>query len=501
MAYDDGTRYQYLESLDSARAVRPVRTGGGPDERAGEELQLQIFTEVLMTLALGREVVVPQSYAFDSFGFQQVAATVLRARDTRAPGERPFRVHLFGARSYEEAVTGILTRTADPADPFRSVLLPELNDPAAHGLDPGDVREQAASLDRLLNAEWLDPERAGGLALVLDEFRHLPRVAARPPARPQTLEELVVATADETSPMGRAAADLPELQREVHATLATAIRRLGADRPHAFHHRSRLRLPWPWPGDPAGRTPEEIVGGPETLGLLIEYVDTLYNLIVVDSIGIADTTLSTGLGLDDRRLAARATAQELALAQYRARAHPSARAVPAGNDADTAGPLFELKIGATDGLADARVRTRMAALRADAGDAIGTLLQARAERGRTAKSPFWQGVTRLRAAEDPLTARKALDAHLARVAAVLGDRVGLAPIGGMAVELVLTAAGAVGPAMATEVWKLPGLVGYPAMAAGAVGNVLYRKGKDSMVRRLSNRRLACALGRVVDVRN
>ncbi|MFG2694707.1 hypothetical protein [Kitasatospora sp. NPDC048407] len=495
MAYDDGTRYQYLESLDSTRTTWP-----GPDRTAEgheDELHLQIFTEVLMTLALGREVVVPQSYAFDSFGFQQVAATVLRARDSGAAGEHPFRLHLFGVRSYEEAVAGILAQAGDPASPFLSSLLPELNDPTEYGLDPGDVREQAADFDRLLNAEWLDPERADGLAVVRDEFRHLPRVAARPPARLYALGELVLAAVDETSPMGRAVADLPEPYREVHATVATAIRRLGADRPHAFHHRSRLRLARPWPGDAAGRTPEEIVGGPETLGLLVEFVDTLYNLIVVDSIGVADTTLSTGQGHDDNRLAARATAQELALAQYR---HRAGRSLPE-TDETSDGPLFEVKVGAAAGLTDERVRARMAALRTDAADAIAALLQARAERGRTAKSPFWQGIERLRAAEDPLSARKALDAHLSRVAAILGDRTGLVPIGGMAVELILTAAGTVGPALATEVWKLPGLVGYPAMAAGAVGNVLYRKGKENVARRLSTRRLACALGRVVDVRS
>ncbi|MFD8596158.1 hypothetical protein ACFV1L_14275 [Kitasatospora sp. NPDC059646] len=495
MAYDD-TRFQYLESIDSTRTA-----WGGPERRdEGLSEELQIFTEVLMTLALGRDVVVPQSYAFDSFGFQRVAATVLRARDSTTAGEHPFRPHLFGARSYEEAVAGILARTVDPANPFLSCLLPELNDPAAYGLDPGEVREQAAGFDRLLNAEWLGAERADGLAVVRDEFRHLPRVAARPPARLYTLGELVVSAVDETSPMGRAVADLSEPYREVHATLAAAIRRLGTDRPQAFHHRSRLRLSRPWPGDPAGRTPEEIVGGPEVLGMVVEFVDTLYNLIVVDSIGVADTTLSTGLGRDSSRLAVRAIAQELALAQYRTRSHPGDRAVPAADDTGT-GPLFEVKVDAAAGLTDERVHARMAALRTAAADAIGALLQARAERGRSAKSPFWQGLERLRAAEDPLSARKALDAHLARVAAVLGDRTGLAPIGGLAIELVLTAAGAVGPALATEVWKLPGLVGYPAMAAGAVGNVLYRKGKDSVARRLSTRRLACALGRIVDVRS
>ncbi|WP_033214352.1 hypothetical protein [Kitasatospora phosalacinea] len=496
MARTSTTRYQYLESLDSSRTLRP--RPGQPAGEYAEEAHLQVFTEVLMTLALGRTVVVPQSYAFDSYAFLRVATDVLRARTDAAASDHPFRVHLHGARSYREAVDRILARarTADPAQPFLSHLLPELNDPAAHDLDPGELHEQAADFERLRRAPWLDDERAAGLRLIADEF-DWPPVDAKPPAHAYRLGELVVGAADPSSPMGRSAAQLPEHHRDVHAALAATIRRLGTDRPEHFDNRSRLRLPLPWPGDPDGRTPAQIIDDPETLALLVEFVDTLYNVIVVDSVGVADATLSTSLALDEHRLAGRAVAQELALAQYRSRARPTAWLPPAPA-ADGTPPLFRIEVDAAAALTDEQARTRLAALRANATDAVAALLRARAE--PRDRSPFWRGVEALRTAEDQRAARAALDAHLVRVAGIIGSRAEVSTRGGSLVEMVLTAAGAIGPTLATEAWHLPGLLSYSATAAGAVGSLLYGRTKQSVSGRRRTRRTACALGRVVDVR-
>ncbi|GLW53330.1 hypothetical protein [Kitasatospora phosalacinea] len=496
MAHTGTTQYQYLESLDSTRILRP--RPGEPDGEYAEEAHLQVFTEVLMTLALGRTVVVPQSYAFDSYAFLRVATDVLRARTGAAADHHPFRVHLHGARSYREAVDQMLARarTADPAQPFLSRLLPELNDPAAHDLDPGELHEHAADFERLRRAPWLDDERAAGLRLIADEF-DWPPVDARPPARTYRLGELVVGAADPSSPMGRSAANLPEQQRDVHAALAAAIRLLGTDRPESFDNRSRLRLPLPWPGDPDGRSPAQIIGDPETLALLVEFVDTLYNVIVVDSIGVADATLSTDLALDEHRLTGRAVAQELALAQYRSRTHPTAWLPPAPA-AEGTPPLFRIELDAAAALTDDQARARLAALRANATDAVAALLRARAE--PRARSPFWRGVDALRAAEDQRAARAALDAHLAHVATLVGSGVAVSTRGGSLVEMALTAAGAVGPALATEAWHLPGLLSYSATAVGAVGSLVYGKTKQAAAGRRRTRGTACALGRVVDVR-
>jgi hypothetical protein len=84
--------FQYLESLHSVSA--PWVGQGDPahvDDRALTRRD-QIFLDVLMTLAFGRDVAVPQSYAFDSGGLLEVATMVLKARDSaHANADHPFR--------------------------------------------------------------------------------------------------------------------------------------------------------------------------------------------------------------------------------------------------------------------------------------------------------------------------------------------------------------------------------------------------------------------------
>ena len=114
----------YLESLDSVRSI-PV---GAATSGAADLQQLQVFSEVLMVLALGRSVVVPQSYAFDSLAFLRVAHTVLGARPRRERPDRPFRLHLYNAHSFDAAISAMLRRVHHPERPFVSSLLPELSD-------------------------------------------------------------------------------------------------------------------------------------------------------------------------------------------------------------------------------------------------------------------------------------------------------------------------------------------------------------------------------------
>ncbi|MFF4342730.1 hypothetical protein ACFY00_22705 [Kitasatospora sp. NPDC001540] len=106
----------------------------------------------------------------------------------------------------------------------------------------------------------------------------------------------------------------------------------------------------------------------------------------------------------------------------------------------------------------------------------------------------------LRTAEDQRAARAALDAHLNRVAGTIGGRVGVSARSGSLIEMVLTAAGAAGPAPATEAWHLPGPLSHSASAASAVGSPVYGRTKQAVAGRRRTRRTACALGRVVDVR-
>lgn len=504
MTLSSGQDLQYLESLDSVRMPWPGPTGISDSERQRrDDHELQVFIEVLMTLALGRDVVVPQSYAFDSTGFLSVAHTVLQARNATAINEHPFRLHLFRANSFEDAATSILGRAFDKDHPFFSSLLPELHKPEQYGLDPHHVRWQSESFDRLLNSDWIGDIRAQALNEIRTEFRGLPRVRANPPAAPLGLGELLTSTIEETSPMGRAAQSLPERFREVHAELVTAIRRLDPTRSGAFNERSRLRIPDPWPDDPDRRTPEEIVGSKSTLNLVIEFVDTLHNMIVADSIGIAPATFSTDVSVGDRILISRAIAQELAIAQYRSAAYRPAwlphQDASAGESEE---PLFEVRLNSQATVTESRTLGQLSNLRDNAVDAIAALLDARAQRGGSgrARSPFWKGVDKLAAAENATAARKALDAHLACVASILGGQGDAGLVGKFGVQVFLTGSGATGPAIAAALWQFPSALEFSAIAIGALAPTMAKEGVQSARRWQGTRRRAHALGRVVDVR-
>jgi hypothetical protein len=504
MTFSGGQDLQYLESLDSVRMPWPGPTGISDSERQRrDDHELQIFVEVLMTLALGRDVVVPQSYAFDSTGFLSVARTVLQARNRAAIDEHPFRIHLFGVDSFEDAIANMLSRTFDENRPFFSHLLPELHRPEQYGLDPSDVRWQSESLDRLLNSDWIGVNRAQALDDIRAEFRALPRVRANPPASPLGLGGLLASAIEETSPMGRAAQSLPESFREVHAELMNAIRRLDPTRSQAFNERSRLRTRDPWPNDPDRRTPEEIVGSKSTLDLVIEFVDTLYNAIVADSIGIAPATFSTDVAVGDRVLISRAIAQEFALEQYRSGARRATwlprQGVSIGEPEER--PLFEVRINPQSAVTENQTRDEFSNLRSNVIDAIAALLDARAQRGGSgrARSPFWKGLDKFAAAEDAPAARRALDAHLAYVASVLGGQGDAGMVGNFGVQVLLTGSGAAGPAIAAALWQFPGAVEFPAIALGAVAPAVAQKGVESVRRWQGTRRRAHALGRVVDV--
>jgi hypothetical protein len=383
-------------------------------------------------------------------------------------------------------------------------LLPELHNPEQYGLDPSDVHWQSESLDRLLNTDWIGDKRAQALNDIRAEFRGLPRVKASPPATPLGMGELLASTIEETSPMGRAAQSLPEPFREVHAEIVNVIRRLNPTRPQAFNERSRLRIRDPWPNDPGRRTPEEIAGSKHTLDLVIEFVDTLHNAIVADSIGIAPATFSTDLAVGDRALISRAIAQELAITQYRSGAHQAAwlprQNVPIGESEEH--PLFEVRLNSQAAITESQTRDQLSSLRDSAVDAIAALLDARAQQGGSgrARSPFWKGLDKLAAAEDSASARKALDAHLAHVAAILGGQGDAGLVGKSGVQVFLTGSGAAGPAVAAALWQFPGIFEFPAIALGAVAPAVAQKGVQSVRRWQGTRRRTHALGRVVDVR-
>lgn len=80
----------------------------------------------------------------------------------------------------------------------------------------------------------------------------------------------------------------------------------------SFANRSRLYGPWPW--DEAGKSAEDTVGL-ESLTLVREVINTMYNRVIVDSIGIASASYSTVMG-DPDNVGHEFAAQQLALESY-----------------------------------------------------------------------------------------------------------------------------------------------------------------------------------------
>lgn len=113
------------------------------------------------------------------------SSRTLRARTGAAVDHHPFRVHLHGARSYREAADLILARarTADPAQPFLSRLLPELNGPAACRLGT-DQPEHFDNRSRLrASRSPLDQARLGHGADLPEKAMQLRNVVCRSIAR------------------------------------------------------------------------------------------------------------------------------------------------------------------------------------------------------------------------------------------------------------------------------------------------------------------------------
>jgi hypothetical protein len=371
--------YQYLESLDSVRLPYLPES----EDELREILRLQIFSEILMALVLGRDVVVPQSYALDSYGFLQVAPTFLAARDqARAATEHPFRLHLHGnaVESFDDAIVDILARVGRPDTPFLSSAFPELNDLelAAPPQKPGAVRDRLW----LMNRPWLDDRRRAALRAVYEEFRDGGRVDARPAPNALGLRALLGVFVDPGSAMSHHARSYGEPEREVYERLVAAVTALDPGRP-ALEQRSVLRTGKPWPTDPDGRTAAEILGDAEMLTEVVEFVDTLYNAVVVGSIGVAAPAFTTGLVTDERRLTPTRVAQHLAIVQHRLRPGETARA---DDRAVTApGPMFEVR-AASETATRARARD-IRRMYETAERTLPTLFEERARRGHDRHGP------------------------------------------------------------------------------------------------------------------
>lgn len=502
----NGTGYQsllYVESLDSVRCARAeTAEDAAPGGDIEEDLhELQVFLEVLMSLSLGRDLVIPQSYAFDSRSFLSIAEPVLKARDAahdyRARGfDRPFRLHLFGPgiETFDDAIRAMLTRVHDPTRPFVSSLLPQLS-----ARSPREVSAMTEDLGRLLT--WMDDRDADLLAKVRSEFSKLRPVAARPRRTPGALDRLVQLI-NSSSTVPQAAANDDNLSAAVHEKIVDAIRELHPttttpDALVSFAQRSRLRQDLPWPGDSAARSAREIVGT-ERLDLVIEFVDTLYNRAVFDSIGIATAVFSTSVTVGEELQLARAVAQHLALTDSGS-ADP-----PSGAPADPDGPSgFDLRLRA-DALHHGRaVQVEARQLSKDRIDILTRLMAERSQgRDAASRSRFWSSINRLDmalAGNDVRSVRRALESHIELLAKILGDGAEVGLTADWRVQVLMVSGGAAGPGIAAETWQWPGLGVYAAAAVGAAAPEVLRRAGDMAKRLRGNRRRASALNEFVDV--
>lgn len=467
-------RVQYLESLDSVRSS----TAAGASEDESQLADLQVHIEVLMTLALGRSVVIPQSFAVDSQRFLSVAEKVLNARGPFVTGaDRPFRPHYFGGvTSFEDALRDMISRTGDAERPFVSSLLPGLAE-----LEPDERTRRAADLGHFFRKAPDDV--AAPLKQIQVEFEILSPVPAQPRPNARTLSQHLVdfVSAGWRQPTGSAI-------EEVHSRLVTAIRSLNPEVPQEFGQRSRLRLSEPWPGDAGGRTALEIVGGEDDLALVTEFVDTLYNRVVVDSIGVGGATFSTAMQLGEELNIARGLAQRAALSD-----RTSDRT---GHDPQAEVPLFEATID-TSSVGEA-TRDRVDKLMTTADEVLVRLmaLRERPQRGGS-DTPFWKSVERLETqlvSGDRAAIEDALNEHLQLVSKEVRANVDVTS--GLTAQMALSAGGSAA-ATAISTWVVPGLTGLAVSAgAAAVGSLVKHIASRHAV---GGRRLASTLGDFVAV--
>ncbi len=292
----------YLESTDSIRAA------WGDDDNH-DAAAVHLFTEALLSIAFGRQLVVQQSAALDSWVCQEMIRDVGEAwrcvdadnRGRHVP--RPVLLHLHGADTFRLSVVNALRRAGRPPvgqtgvgpRPFHSSLYPELNQVTqAEALRIATMLDEQSSPQLLL--ERLDPERAGLFEALWRWFGPANRgvgdyvvaTAAREyPSVDDLLVPLLSGDKDLDVRLQRAGLRDHVVTGQVTEALRSLQRARGGTNP--FSERSSLRAGWTW----AGKDEAADVVGREALGLVREVVDTLYNRVVCDSIGSVDGLYST----------------------------------------------------------------------------------------------------------------------------------------------------------------------------------------------------------------
>jgi hypothetical protein len=418
---------RYFECFDSVRT-----RWTSEDIIDGDKAYAQAFREALVCLAFGNDIVIQQSFALDSYAFQQVLSDLKEAhasvkqhanKDFWKNEKLPIRLHLHGAgvRTFREAAAASFRRMGDGS--FHSSLYPDLNDPA----DAQEIADEiytSGSYSRLMEFlgddlrrklfqdlwEWFGAARTGN-----------EREVVSPQPLPHTgLNDLIAPMLHDSSLLCRGLADQGLLADRSIASVIKALRVLDAASgvKSSFASRSGLYGNGPWSAG-GGPSAGELVG--DALPLVQEVVSTLYNRVTVDSIGVASASYSTEIsdaGLADGRL----RVQDLAL-----RSAVSARGEnpwPELSEGKSKQPAFELTIVDRDGKSQQPFDTLYGPTSGRTVDAFQAVLLLR-------EDPTWRdGLAKLSAASasgDRVRYGEELRAHLHVISEKLGKHCSFRP--------------------------------------------------------------------------
>lgn len=457
----------YLESADSIRVDYDTLQRDPAARVDADFAELQLFLEMVSTLAVGRTVVVPQTFALDSHIFHRAAKRVWDAYAAAGGnGPAPIRLHLFGSdvTSFEDAISSMLAHAARNGE-FHSSSFPELN---SRSWRIGEGRGGAELLRQL---DDHDPRKAP-LEATVAAFRHTGRNAARrPPTRATlgTMLDRVIA--------GPTLSGDDTLRRKLDAARSTL------DLNAAFDRRSLLRSSAPWPGGDGRQSARDLVGD-EALALVVETIDTLYNLKVARTTGARFQHYTTGLGQVGTLLGDTGRAQIAAL-DVRGE-------VSGGGDSGTA---FDVEVHSSGPLAIADLRAFLAAAidRPETTTGLTALFRARADHD----GEFARSLAPLAAEPDPGARQELMDSHVRVVAGILGNGYRTTsselPWQGVGLGMVMTGA-TVGGVMATQSTSTMGVVVSTAVQIGGTALPLAPQLKRRREHRRAERSARRALG-------
>jgi hypothetical protein len=382
------SRLQYLESLDSVRVTS--RTYGSDDAEAES---LQAFLEALATLALGRQFVVPQSYAFDSLPFIQVAGAVIEAQSRVVrkghKTDLPIRLHLFGTNEYQTTVESVLRRMDADDDTFFESSFLDYDEARRDGAATRAADQLVAGRHPVALFGLVPQQFREDFTRVWNAFApatRTSRITAPLPGHPSGFPRLHEAMTDlcvSGSGVRRVLkAEGFERRPEFWHLLAAVQKLLAAGGASSFRSRSRLHGDQPWLNDPHGRRAAEIVTDPTDLAMVTELVDTVYNAVVASTTSARTSSYSTTTDTDRARMATLSVAQEVAVA-FHDKLNREDRGIPLDIprtdyiDPAPRAPTFEVAVRSNLDAADDRTRAAFRALRKEAVQTIEAVLELR----------------------------------------------------------------------------------------------------------------------------